>query len=334
MTNNNSKAKSGPNATNGTAKDIYDMTDRLEAIINNGNNDRPANDKTSNIKVDIKDSVIADEIPEEVWEEESELNERKAAIHVSAKYEQKVEMPEPEANRTKGIGAIELCFGYRLSQFKWFNLTWLITIHLYAIYAYAVTLLYPVKSPTIAWAALLACFSGFGVSAGAHRLWAHRAFKAHWLLKLFLVILETMAVNGSCFSYARDHRNHHKFVDSNADPKNARRGFFFAHIGWWCVKKNEQVIIYGRKLSHKDLMDDTLIVIQHKYYIPLVILWALIFPVLLPYFAWNEDLLVAFNVCVVLRIVFVLHHLFTVNSIAHIFGKFLSSIIDLYCMRL
>lgn len=322
MTNNSSKAHdSDPKSTNGSVKDIYDMTDRLEAIVNN-NSIHNESSKRSDTRLEINDKrTTSDEIPEEVWEEESEAKERKAAIPLPARYEQNVEMPDSEVTEAKGIGSIKLCFGYKLSQFKWLNLTWLVSIHLYAIFAYAYTLLYPINTLTVIWATILACGSGFGVSAGAHRLWAHRAFKARWPLKLLLVILETMAVNGSCFSYARDHRNHHKFVDTNADPKNARRGFFFAHIGWWCVKKNEQVIIYGRKLSHKDLLDDTLIVIQHKLYIPLVILWAIIFPVLLPYFAWNEDLLVAFNVCVLLRIVFVLHHLFTVNSIAHIFGK-------------
>lgn len=35
--------------------------------------------------------------------------------------------------------------------------------------------------------------SGFGITAGAHRLWSHRAYKAKWPLRLFLVFLFTIA---------------------------------------------------------------------------------------------------------------------------------------------
>lgn len=35
--------------------------------------------------------------------------------------------------------------------------------------------------------------SGFGITAGAHRLWAHRSYKAKWPLQLLLMILNTIA---------------------------------------------------------------------------------------------------------------------------------------------
>jgi fatty-acid desaturase len=35
--------------------------------------------------------------------------------------------------------------------------------------------------------------SGFGITAGAHRLWSHRAYKAKWPLRLLLVTLFTVA---------------------------------------------------------------------------------------------------------------------------------------------
>lgn len=35
--------------------------------------------------------------------------------------------------------------------------------------------------------------SGFGITAGAHRLWSHRAYKAKWPLRLLLVFLFTIA---------------------------------------------------------------------------------------------------------------------------------------------
>lgn len=43
--------------------------------------------------------------------------------------------------------------------------------------------------------------SGFGITAGAHRLWSHRAYKAKWPLRLLLVFLFTITgqVRKSCY---------------------------------------------------------------------------------------------------------------------------------------
>jgi len=37
----------------------------------------------------------------------------------------------------------------------------------------------------------LAILTGIGALAGAHRYFSHRAYKAHWLLKLFLLVCQT-----------------------------------------------------------------------------------------------------------------------------------------------
>lgn len=42
-------------------------------------------------------------------------------------------------------------------------------------------------------AILLYQAGGLGITAGAHRLWAHRAYKAKWPLKLILIIFNTLA---------------------------------------------------------------------------------------------------------------------------------------------
>lgn len=36
-------------------------------------------------------------------------------------------------------------------------------------------------------------FAAIGVTAGAHRLWCHRSYKAKWPLRLLLCIMQTMA---------------------------------------------------------------------------------------------------------------------------------------------
>lgn len=54
----------------------------------------------------------------------------------------------------------------------------------------------------------------------------------------------------------RDHRVHHKYSDTNADPHNRSRGFLFSHIGWLFVKKHPEVVEKGREIDLSDLKAD------------------------------------------------------------------------------
>jgi stearoyl-CoA desaturase (Delta-9 desaturase) len=106
--------------------------------------------------------------------------------------------------------------------------------------------------------------TGLGITAGAHRLWAHGAYKANRKLKIILLIFQTIAFQNSVIEWVRDHRVHHKFTDTNADPHNASRGFFFSHIGWLMCKKHPDVKKYGAKVNMSDLESDPWLVFQHK----------------------------------------------------------------------
>jgi len=73
--------------------------------------------------------------------------------------------------------------------------------------------------------------SGFGTTAGAHRLFAHKTYKAKTPLKILLIFFQSIAFQNSVYDWSRGHRVHHKYCDTNADPHNSRRGFFFSHMG-------------------------------------------------------------------------------------------------------
>lgn len=53
-----------------------------------------------------------------------------------------------------------------------------------------------------------------GITAGAHRLWAHRAYKATWQLRLILIFVNLIAFQNSIYEWVRDHRLHHKYTDT------------------------------------------------------------------------------------------------------------------------
>jgi Fatty-acid desaturase len=64
--------------------------------------------------------------------------------------------------------------------------------------------------------------------------------------------------------WARDHRVHHKFSETDADPHNATRGFFFSHVGWLLVRKHPDVRERGRAVDMSDLETDPFLRFQKK----------------------------------------------------------------------
>lgn len=106
--------------------------------------------------------------------------------------------------------------------------------------------------------------SSEGVTIGAHRLWAHKTFKANKGLTIALVFLQTMAGQNSIWEWVRDHRQHHKYSDTDADPHNSTRGFFFSHMGWLMSRKHPKVIEYGKRIDMSDMEADPYIMFQRK----------------------------------------------------------------------
>jgi stearoyl-CoA desaturase (delta-9 desaturase) len=53
-------------------------------------------------------------------------------------------------------------------------------------------------------------------------------------------------------------------VETNADPHNSRRGFFFAHMGWLMAKKHEAVKVKGKCVDMSDLEADPIVMFQKK----------------------------------------------------------------------
>lgn len=63
------------------------------------------------------------------------------------------------------------------------------------------------------------------------------------------------------------------------------------------------------------------LVLPSRYYIPLVFMIGIAIPTLIPVYLWNENMMRAFFVCVVLRYCVSLHIAFCINSVAHLFGS-------------
>ena len=158
-----------------------------------------------------------------------------------------------------------------------------------------------------------------GITGGVHRLWAHRSYKATFAMRLYLMLANSIANQGSIWHWARDHRVHLKHSETDADPHNAMNGFFFAHMGWLLVKKHPAVIEAGKKLNYDDLAADSVVMFQKVLDPWFTLFMCFIFPSLVA-MTWGENFWNAYFVAGALRYMCVLHFTWLVNSAAHFYG--------------
>ncbi|MGD9696312.1 MAG: acyl-CoA desaturase [Thermoleophilia bacterium] len=169
---------------------------------------------------------------------------------------------------------------------------------------------------------------GLGITAGFHRLFAHRSFKATPAVRAAFAILGCMAVQGPLTQWVTDHRKHHALSDREGDPHSphvhrggivgALSGFLHAHMGWlFTTKGMERGRRYGR-----DLYDDALIRRIDRVYMLWVVL-SLAIPFAVGFAVdptWRGGL--TGLVWGGLVRIFLFHHMtWSVNSICHTFGR-------------
>ncbi|XP_039969009.1 acyl-CoA desaturase [Bactrocera tryoni] len=204
-------------------------------------------------------------------------------------------------------------------QIRWPDLIAQVFLHTGALYG--IYLLFQARFYTILWVVALIWCSGIGITAGAHRLWSHKSYNASMPLRILLVFLFTIAGQRDAYTWALDHRIHHKFSETDADPHNAHRGFFFSHVGWLFLTPHPKVEEKRKVIDMSDLQNDRVVMFQHKYYIPLFTLFSIGLPVLLPWYCWNENLWISFWINFNMRFTSTLNAAFFVNSVAHMWGK-------------
>jgi len=159
--------------------------------------------------------------------------------------------------------------------------------------------------------------NGMSVTGGYHRLWAHRAYEAHWALRLFYALWGAGALQNSILIWASDHRRHHRHVDDNdRDPYSARRGLWFSHMGWMLRRYSTNEEDFG---NARDLQRDPIVVWQHRHYAALA--WSMNagLPALVGW--WRGDVIGALLLVGLLRLVVNHHVTFFINSLAHYWGR-------------
>jgi len=168
---------------------------------------------------------------------------------------------------------------------------------------------------TIVFAVVAAIVTGLSITAGYHRLYAHRAFAAPWPVRLALLLAACAGFENSALIWVQGHRKHHRYLDGPGDPYNIRRGFGYAHLFWMFRKVQWQ---HGEFVA-PDIAADPLVSFQHRWYILLAGLLGLVAPAAIAWL-WGDPW-GGFFVAGLARIVANHHCTFAINSVCHTFGS-------------
>ncbi len=165
------------------------------------------------------------------------------------------------------------------------------------------------------WQALLVTFVLYfltlclGITLGYHRLLSHRSFDAPKWLEYLFATFGALSLQGGPIEWIGEHRMHHKHSDGHKDPHNAKKGFWWCHVGWLFHNRYADEVL--RKHT-KDLNGDPYYEFIHKYHVLMQIMLGVILYLI---GGWG---FVVYGIF--LRLVLCFHATWFVNSVSHRFG--------------
>jgi stearoyl-CoA desaturase (delta-9 desaturase) len=177
-------------------------------------------------------------------------------------------------------------------------------------------------------AAAMYLLTAIGITVGFHRLLTHRSFQTSKPLEYAFAVLGSMAVQGPVISWVADHRKHHAHTDSEGDPhsphighdggtRGVLGGLWHAHSGWLMSTQGRA----DWKRYAAELYEDRGMRIIARQFVPLVLL-SLALPALAGYLVSGTLVGAATGLLWggLVRIFFVHHVTWSVNSVCHFFG--------------
>jgi stearoyl-CoA desaturase (delta-9 desaturase) len=178
-------------------------------------------------------------------------------------------------------------------------------------------------------AAVMYLLTAIGITVGYHRLLTHRSFQTSKPLEYAFAILGSMAVQGPPLAWVADHRKHHAHTDEEGDPhsphvghgdgvRGVLAGLWHAHSGWLMSTQGRA----DWKRYAADLYEDPGMRAISRNFVPLVLL-TLAVPALAGYLVSGTALgaLTGLLWGGLVRIFFVHHVTWSVNSVCHFLGS-------------
>lgn len=149
----------------------------------------------------------------------------------------------------------------------------------------------------------------FFITAGYHRYFAHRGYKLGRVMQFLMALGGTTAVQKGPLWWAGNHRVHHKFSDTERDVHSPKHGFLWSHVGWILCSRYDRTPVE----AIKDFAKYPELRFLDRYH--------LLAPIALGaacFFAGGASALFG---GFFLSTVLLWHGTFTINSLAHVFGR-------------
>jgi stearoyl-CoA desaturase (delta-9 desaturase) len=161
---------------------------------------------------------------------------------------------------------------------------------------------------SLALAAVTYAIGMFGVTAGYHRFFSHRTYKTSRWFAVVLAVMAEMTAQKGVIWWARGHRHHHRYSDTERDLHSPiSKGFAYAHVGWLFDTDDHPT---GKTVA--DLERRPELVWLDKHWLVPPIAWGVVYWL----FGGWEAVFTGYFFAVVL-----LHHgTFTINSLSHVWG--------------
>ncbi len=163
----------------------------------------------------------------------------------------------------------------------------------------------------------------FAVTAGYHRYFSHRSYKTSRWFQFVLAVWGASAVQNGPLWWAAQHRHHHRYSDTEEDVHSpVTGGFWWAHCGWILSKKFNK---YDDKSVHDLVKFPELVLLQRFHLVAPLTLGAVLYAIgsylesAAPGLHTSGPQLLIWGGFV--STVLLYHGVFTINSLAHVFGS-------------
>jgi stearoyl-CoA desaturase (delta-9 desaturase) len=167
-----------------------------------------------------------------------------------------------------------------------------------------------VSTTAVVVAAILYVARLVAITAFYHRYFSHRTFRTSRTVQFIFALLGTMAVQRGPLWWAAHHRHHHAHADEEHDSHSPiQHGFWWSHMGWFMNRSNFR--------TRSELINDLTRYPELRFLDRFDIVPPIALAVVLFVFGGAQLLIWGFFISTV-----VLYHVtFTVNSLAHRFGR-------------
>lgn len=199
---------------------------------------------------------------------------------------------------------------------NWGSIGWLIVLHVGLF----------VAPFTFTWQALVLTLvlhwvtGGLGICLGYHRLLTHTGMQTYNWVRYLFATLGSLAGEGSPLDWVADHRKHHQLSDQPGDPHSPHDGSIWSHVRWVFYSTHQGDREGYLKRYAPDLARDRGMRFIDKMFLPMHITsgvlmlgigyWAGGWPMAASLVVWG----------MFVRLTFVLHSTWLVNSASHMFG--------------